>query len=93
MLKLKHTNIRDSAPWIVRNKTGARLGIEVTGELAAVIARIGERLGLPPARLSDLAQAHLFHGCNVSHHAGRGGVVQTFPSKRHAQKGNGEKQC
>ena len=31
------------APWIVQNKTGARLGIEVTGELAAVIARISER--------------------------------------------------
>ena len=28
------------APWVVQNKTGARLGIEITGELAAVIARI-----------------------------------------------------
>jgi hypothetical protein len=31
------------ALWIVQNKTGARLGVEITGELAAVIARINER--------------------------------------------------
>jgi integrase len=43
VLKLKRTDIRDGALWIVQNKTGARLGIEVTGELAAVIARIVER--------------------------------------------------
>lgn len=43
MLKLKRTDIRDGALWIVQNKTGARLGIEVTGQLAAVIARINER--------------------------------------------------
>ena len=43
MLKLKHTNIRDGALWIVQNKTGARLGIEITGELAATITRIGAR--------------------------------------------------
>ena len=42
MLKLKRTDIRDGALWIVQNKTGARLGIEVTGQLA-VIARINER--------------------------------------------------
>lgn len=29
--------------WIVQNKTGARLGIEITGELAAVIERINQR--------------------------------------------------
>lgn len=43
VLKLKRTDIRDGALWIVQNKTGARLGIEITGELAAVIARINER--------------------------------------------------
>ena len=43
VLKLKRTDIRDGALWIVQNKTSARLGIEVTGELAAVIARINER--------------------------------------------------
>ena len=43
VLKLKRTDIRDGALWIVQNKTGARLGIEVTGELAAVIGRINER--------------------------------------------------
>ena len=43
VLKLKRTDIRDGALWIVQNKTGARIGIEVTGELAAVIARINGR--------------------------------------------------
>ena len=44
VLKLKRTDIRDGALWIVQNKTGARLGIEITGQLAATIARINERL-------------------------------------------------
>ena len=44
VLKLKRTDIRDGALWIVQNKTGARLGIEITGELAATIARINARL-------------------------------------------------
>lgn len=43
VLKLKRTDIRDGALWIVQNKTGQRLGVEITGELAAVIARINER--------------------------------------------------
>lgn len=43
VLKLKRTDIRDGALWIVQNKTGQRLGVEITGELAAVIARIDER--------------------------------------------------
>lgn len=43
VLKLKRSDIRDGALHLVQNKTGARLAIEVTGELAAVIARIGER--------------------------------------------------
>jgi integrase len=43
VLKLKRTDIRDGAIWIVQNKTGARLGIEITGELAEVITRINSR--------------------------------------------------
>ena len=43
VLKLKRTDITDDALWIVQNKTGSRLGVEVTGELTAVIARINER--------------------------------------------------
>lgn len=39
VLKIKRTDIRDGALWIVQNKTGARLGIEITGELATVIDR------------------------------------------------------
>lgn len=34
VLKLKRTDIRDVALWIVQNTTGARVGIEITGELA-----------------------------------------------------------
>jgi integrase len=43
VLKLKRTDIRDGALWIVQNKTSARLGIEVTGELKTVIERINSR--------------------------------------------------
>lgn len=43
VLKLKRVDIRDGALWVVQNKTGARLGIEVTGELAAVLERIHSR--------------------------------------------------
>ena len=43
VLKIQRTDIRDGALWIVQNKTGARLGIEITGELAAVIERINQR--------------------------------------------------
>ena len=43
VVKLKRTDIRDGALWIVQNKTGARLGIEISGELAQVIIRINER--------------------------------------------------
>jgi len=43
VLKLKRTDIRDGALWIIQNKTGARLGIEITGELAATITQINDR--------------------------------------------------
>ncbi|MDR2990891.1 MAG: tyrosine-type recombinase/integrase [Burkholderiaceae bacterium] len=43
VLKIKRSDIRDGALWIVQNKTGARLGIEITGELAIVIERINRR--------------------------------------------------
>ena len=43
VLKIKCVDFRDGALWIVQNKTGARLGIEITGELAAVIERISKR--------------------------------------------------
>lgn len=43
VLKLKRTDIRDGALHLVQNKTGARLAIEITGELAAVITRINDR--------------------------------------------------
>ena len=43
VLKLRRTDIRDGAIWIIQNKTGARLGIEITGELAEAITRISAR--------------------------------------------------
>lgn len=43
VLKLKRTDVRDGAVWVVQNKTGARIGIEVTGELASVLERINAR--------------------------------------------------
>lgn len=43
VLKIKRTDIRDGALWVVQNKTGARLGIEITGQLAEVIERINLR--------------------------------------------------
>ena len=42
VLKLKRTDVRDGALWIVQNKTGTRLGVEITGGLAVAINRINE---------------------------------------------------
>lgn len=36
-------DIRDGAVWIAQNKTGACLGIEITAELAATVAKINAR--------------------------------------------------
>lgn len=44
MLKLKKEDMRDGALWIVQNKTGQRLGVEIAGELVTVIATINNRL-------------------------------------------------
>lgn len=43
IIRFARDNVREGALWIVQNKTGQRLGVEVTGELAAVIARIAKR--------------------------------------------------
>lgn len=43
VLKIQRSDMRDGALWIVQNKTGARLGIEITGALAEVIERINNR--------------------------------------------------
>ena len=60
VLKLKHADIRDDALWIIQNKTGARLGIEITGELAAISAYLiqdenGQSLTSGALRQSPLA--------------------------------------
>ena len=39
--------IRDGAPRIVQNKTGARPGIEITGELVANITKIDDLRRFP----------------------------------------------
>lgn len=43
VLKLQRSDIRDGALWVVQNKTGARLGIELVGELASIVNRINAR--------------------------------------------------
>lgn len=55
VLKLRRTDIRDGALWIVQKKTGARLGIEVTGELAALLERINSRskMAISPFLIQD----------------------------------------
>ncbi len=40
ILKIKRTDLREGALWITQNKTGARIGIEMVGELAALIGGI-----------------------------------------------------
>ncbi|MGV0959281.1 MAG: tyrosine-type recombinase/integrase [Limnohabitans sp.] len=50
VLKFKRTDIRDGALWVIQNKTGARLGIEIIGELEMVITRINTR---PRNAISD----------------------------------------
>ena len=43
VIKLRCSDIRNGALCVTQNKTGARLEIEITGELAQVVARISER--------------------------------------------------
>ncbi|WP_298234893.1 tyrosine-type recombinase/integrase [uncultured Azohydromonas sp.] len=43
VLKIRHEDVRDGALWVVQNKTGARRAIELSGELAALVARIEAR--------------------------------------------------
>ena len=49
VLKIKRQDIHDGALWVVQNKTGAKRGIELTGELAELVKRIDAR---PRERLS-----------------------------------------
>jgi integrase len=43
VLRLRETDIKDSALWLAQGKTGTRLRIEMTGHLAIVLARILSR--------------------------------------------------
>lgn len=49
VLKIKREDLRDGALWVVQNKTKAKRAIELMGELAALIERIGAR---PRERMS-----------------------------------------
>ena len=55
VLKIQRADIRDGALWITQNKTGTKRAIEITGELAAVIARMNAkpRDQLSPYLLQD----------------------------------------
>lgn len=43
VLKLQRSDIRDGSLWVTQGKTGKKLRISITGELATVIARIQDR--------------------------------------------------
>jgi integrase len=43
VLKIRHSDLREGALWIVQNKTGAKRAIEIIGELKALIERINQR--------------------------------------------------
>ena len=55
MPNIQRTDIRDGALWIMQDKNGTKRAIEVTGELAAVIARMNgrQRDQLSPYLLQD----------------------------------------
>lgn len=59
VLKLKHTDIRDGEMTIVQNKTGAKLRIQITGELATVKKRIDSRKVTGMALICDEEGRHL----------------------------------
>ena len=51
VLKMQRSDIRGDVLWLTQGKTGKKLRIEITGELAAVIARIQVR----PRKATGLA--------------------------------------
>ena len=53
VLKLTRADIRDGALHLKQNKTGKKLAIEITGELAQVIERITMPPGEDQGRLAD----------------------------------------
>lgn len=55
VLKLSRADIKDGAVWIKQNKTGAKLRINVEGELAILLERISSRkvMGMSLVNMSD----------------------------------------
>lgn len=54
VLKMVRQDIRDGYLWVTQNKTGAKMGIEVVGELASVLQRI-------LARQRAISSVYLIH--------------------------------
>ena len=65
VLKMQRSDVRDDALWITQGKTGKKLRIEVTGELAAVITRIQNR----PRKAAGLALIQDEKGQRLTHFA------------------------
>lgn len=65
VLKLQRADIRDKALWFTQGKTGKKLRIEITGELAAVIDRIQGR----PRAATGLALIQDEKGQRLTHFA------------------------
>ena len=65
VLKMQRSDVRDGALWITQGKTGKKLRIEVTGELAAVITRIQNR----PRKAAGLALIQDEKGQRLTHFA------------------------
>lgn len=63
VLKLKRADIRDGVIWLVQNKTGKKLGIEITGNLAEVVDRIINR----PRRATGMALIQDEDGQSISY--------------------------
>ncbi len=63
VLKLQRADVRDGALWITQGKTGKKLRIEVTGELARVVERIQSR----PRRALGLSLIQDENGQRVSY--------------------------
>lgn len=50
VLRLSERDIKEGALWLAQGKTGTRLRIEITGQLATVLARISARKACYPVR-------------------------------------------
>lgn len=59
VLKMRHADMRDGELTVVQNKTGAKLRVQIAGELAIVIKRIESRKVIGMALICDERGRHL----------------------------------